>query len=41
MKFSKILALAPLFLLAIGCNSGARVSAPDGFAELDEGEDVH
>lgn len=38
MKSLKILALAPLFLLAIGCNSGARVSAPDGFAELDEGE---
>lgn len=38
MKSLKILALAPLFLLAIGCSSGARVSAPEGFAELDEGE---
>ena len=38
MKSLKIFALAPLFLLAIGCSSGARVSAPEGFAELDEGE---
>jgi hypothetical protein len=38
MKSLKILSLAPIFLLAVGCNSGARVSAPDGFAELDEGE---
>lgn len=38
MKSLKILALAPLFLLSMACSSGARVSAPDGFAELEEGE---
>jgi hypothetical protein len=38
MKSLKILGLVPLFLLAVGCNSGARVSAPEGFAELDEGD---
>lgn len=38
MKSLKILALAPLFSICIACSSGARVSAPDGFAELDEGD---
>ncbi len=38
MKSLKILALAPLFLLSVACSSGAHVSAPDGFAELEDGE---
>ena len=38
MKSLKFLGLLPLFLLSVACSSGARVSAPDGFAELDEGE---
>jgi len=36
MNSLKILLVAPLFLLSVACGPSARVTAPDGFAELDE-----
>lgn len=38
MNSLKILLVAPLLLLSVACGPSARVTAPDGFAELSEGD---